>query len=188
MILWGVTTGRHSEFDWWFRGGAAILVPREWEMLRAAAAPAETGIEIIHAFRRMLEDLDPEVRMRAASAWCRWESASPDRAPDAPLSGRFAKPEFALAYARIVTHYVAHNGWLEDGALLRNLGRIAHLPAILVNGRFDFQAPLGWAWTLHRAWPGSELVVVGDAGHVMMDKGITREIVRATDRFAAIAR
>lgn len=186
IVLWGVTTGRHCEFDWWFRGGASILFPDEWEQLRNALPPENRDGDIVEAYHRMLNHPDPEVRRRAATAWCMWESASPERPADRALTGRFARPEFAMAYARLVTHYVAHNAWIEDGALLRDLDRIAHLRAIMVSGRFDFQAPLGWAWKLHRAWPGSQLVVVNDAGHVMMDKGIAHEIVRATDQFARL--
>jgi proline iminopeptidase len=54
-----------------------------------------------------------------------------------------------------------------------------------VHGRFDFQAPIATAWNLHRLWPGSELVVVNDAGHAASNHGITEELIRATDRFAS---
>ena len=54
-----------------------------------------------------------------------------------------------------------------------------------MNGRFDLQAPLGNAWELHRAWPGSELVIVDDAGHAGDTPGIAEELIRATDRFAS---
>jgi proline iminopeptidase len=37
---------------------------------------------------------------------------------------------------------------------------------------------------LRRAWPRAELVVVADAGRSAGNAGITRELVRATDRFA----
>jgi proline iminopeptidase len=45
-----------------------------------------------------------------------------------------------MAYARLVTHYVYHNGWLGDGSVLREVDRLAEIPGVLVNGRFDFQA------------------------------------------------
>ena len=78
-----------------------------------------------------------------------------------------------------------HDAWLAEDQLLRGLGVLDRLPAVLIQGRFDFQAPLGSAWAVHRAWPGSELVVVDDAGHGAGAPGIEREIVRATDRFAS---
>ena len=89
-----------------------------------------------------------------------------------------------MAYARLVTHYVRHNGWLGDGSILRDVDRLKGIPGVLVNGRLDFQAPIATAWTLHRLWPGSELVVVNDAGHAANHAGITEELIRATDRFA----
>jgi proline iminopeptidase len=81
-----------------------------------------------------------------------------------------------------VTHYVRHDAWLDDEVLLRNAHRLAAIPGVLVNGRFDFQAPIGNAYELRRVWPQAELVIVDDAGHVPTGE-IAREIVRATDRF-----
>ena len=89
------------------------------------------------------------------------------------------------AHARLVTHYVRHNAWIGDGSLLRDVDSLAGIPGVLVNGRFDFQAPLAGAWKLHSLWPRSELVVVNDAGHAASNPGITEELIRATDRFAS---
>jgi proline iminopeptidase len=184
MILWGVTTGRRKEFDWWFRGGAAILFPEQWERLRAALVPGERDGDIVEAYHRMLHHADPVVRRKAALAWCTWESTTPDGPSADTLAPRFADPDFAMAFARLVTHYVRHNAWLEDGQLFRNVGRLTEIPAILINGRLDFQAPVGWAWDLHRVWPRSTLTIVNDAGHAASESGIARELVRATDQFA----
>ena len=91
-----------------------------------------------------------------------------------------------MAFARIVTHYVRHYAWLEDGSLLRDAGSIADIPGIMVNGRFDLQAPIGWAWELKRGWPGAELVIVDDAGHDATNASITRELIRSSDHFAKL--
>jgi len=69
---------------------------------------------------------------------------------------------------------------------LRDVDRLAGIPGVLVNGRFDFQAPLATAWQLHRLWPRSELVVVNGTGHAASNPGITEELIRATDRFARV--
>ena len=89
------------------------------------------------------------------------------------LAARFRDQSFALAYARLVTHYVRHSAWLGDGRVFRDVDRLAGIPGVLVNGRFDFQAPIATAWKLHSLWPRSELVVVNDAGHVASNPGIT---------------
>ena len=89
-----------------------------------------------------------------------------------------------MAFARIVTHYVRHNAWLEDNSLLRDAPAIADIPGIMVKGRFDLQAPIGWAYDLKRVWPRAKLVIVDNAGHDASNAGITDELIRATDQFA----
>ena len=185
MILFGVTTGRHEEFDWVFRGGLALLFPEQWERLRAALPVADRDGDIVEAYHRLLNDADPAARRRAAEAWCTWESATLAWPPQSGLAERFTDADYALAFARIVTHYVRRNAWLEDGVLLRGASALAEIPGILVNGRFDFQAPIANAWELKRVWPRAELVVVHAAGHAA-DANLSRELVRATRRFAEV--
>jgi len=185
MILFGVTTGRRAEFDRLFRGGVGRFFPEQWERLRAALPVAEADSDIIDAYSRLLHDPEPAVRERAAFEWCLWESATLMWPPATRLARRFTDPKFALAFARIVTHYVRHDAWIDDGSLLRDAGRLAGISGIMVNGRFDFQAPIGNAWELKRAWPRADLVIVDDAGHAADNARITQELVRATDRFRA---
>jgi len=184
VILFGVTTGRRAEFDWLFRGGVAAFFPEQWERLRNAVPAAERSGDIVEAYHRLLHDPDPSVRQTAAREWCLWESATPAWPPTRGLAARFTDPAFAMAFARLVTHYVRHNAWIEDGEILRQADLLADIPGIMVNGRFDFQAPIGNAWDLKRVWPRAELIIVDDAGHAGDNPGMVRELVRATDRFA----
>lgn len=181
IVLSAITTGRHAEFDWLFRGGLARFFPQQWDRLVAVLPPGDRD-DVVAGYHRLLNDSDPEVRRQAVEAWCLWESATPNWPPTDGLAERFRDPDYALAFARIVTHYVLHNAWLEDGILLRNAELLQDIPGVLVHGRFDFQAPLENAYALHRAWPRAELIVVDDAGHVPTGK-VAREIARATDSF-----
>ena len=183
LILFGVTTGRHAEFDWLFRGGVAVFFPEQWARLRAALPASTPDTAVVEGYHRLLHDADPAVRHRAAVEWCRWESATLAWPPVTGLSPRFRDPKFALAFARLVTHYVRHNAWLEDGSLLRGADALAGIPDTLVNGRFDFQAPVANAWELNRVWPRAELVIVDDSGHAA-DAAISERLIRATERFA----
>jgi len=185
MVLAAVTSGRHTEFDWLFRGGVSIFFPEQWDRLRNALPATARGGDTVEAYATLLENPDPAVRERAAYEWCLWESATPSWPPSTGLAPRFEDPAFRMAFARIVTHYVRHNAWLDDSALLRGAGVLADIPGVLINGRFDFQSPIANAYELHRAWPGSELVIVDNAGHAADNSGITAELVRATDRFAS---
>jgi proline iminopeptidase len=185
LVLFGVTTGRRKEFDWLFRGGVAILFPEQWDRLRDALPTALRDADIVEAYHRLLHDPDASIRNQAARAWCTWESATPAWPPAHGLSPRFRDPAYALAFARIVIHYVLHYAWLEDGVLLRDAGAIANIPGVMVNGRFDLQAPIAWAFDLDRAWPHGELVIVDQAGHDASNAGITGELIRAIHGFAS---
>lgn len=180
MVLFGVTTGRRSEVDWTFRGGLSRFFPEQWDRLVGAVAPDG---DVVDAYHRLLNNKDPGVRLRAAEDWCLWESATPHWPPTPELDHRFKDPEYALAFARIVTHYVLHDLWMEDGILLRNASLLSSIPGVLVNGRFDYQAPISNAWELKRVWPRADLVIVDEAGHGA-DAPIGGELVRATDGFA----
>ena len=182
MVLFGVTTGRRAEFDWLFRGGVAAFFPEQWERLRRAAPLAPGDRDVVDACHRLLFDPDPEVRRRTAFEWCLWESATPEWPPKAGIAPRFEDPAFAVAFARLVTHYVRHDAWLDDGCLLSGAGALAGIPGVLINGRCDFQAPVANAWELNKVWPRAELVIVDDAGHA--GDGIRRELVEAVDRLA----
>jgi proline iminopeptidase len=185
MILFGVTTGRHNEFDWAFRGGLARFFPEQFDRLLAAVPTRYSGGDVVDMYARMLNDPDPEIRRRASEEWCTWESATPDWPPRLGLAPRFKDPEYALAFARIVTHYVRHNAWLEDGILLRNASRLSNIGGVLITGRFDFHSPIAYAWELKRVWPAASVVIVDGAGHG--DAKVMVEVVRATDRFAGRA-
>lgn len=172
LVLWGVTTGRRAEFDWLFRGGLAEHLPEQWARF-CAAAP---GDDVVEAYHRRLNDPDPAVHHAAARSWCEWESATLDEKP-----ARFDDPAFALAFARIVTHYVRRDAWLEDGELLRGAGRLASVPGVMVAGRHDLQAPLANALALRDVWPGDLVVVEG--GHAPAARAIAGALVAATDRY-----
>jgi proline iminopeptidase len=182
IVLFAVTTGRHEEFDWLFRGGLARFFPEQWERLRSFPPGDVRDADVPAAYHRLLFDPDPETRRRAAEEWCLWESATPAWPPREGLAERYRDPDYALAFSRLVTLYAANYAWLEDGELLRRAGALAEIPGVLVNGRFDFQSPISYAWRLKRAWPRAELVIVADAGH-SIDANVTAELVRATDRF-----
>ncbi len=139
LVLFGVTTGRHSWVDWTFRGGLARFFPQQWQALVEALPPDQRDGDIVAAYDRQLNKPDPAVRQAAAEAWCLWESATPTWPPTSDLERRFADPRFAMAFARIVTHYAHHDLWLQDGALLNGASALRGIPGLLINGRFDFR-------------------------------------------------
>jgi len=181
LVLAAVTDGDRRDTDWITRDMGRVF-PREWERFRDGVPAAERDGDLAAAYSRLLHDPDPEVRATAAHEWCLWEDTHMSLAPDAAPSLSVADPAFQLAFARLVTHFWSHGCFLEDGQLLRDVERLHGIPAVLIHGRYDVSAPLGTAWALHRAWPGSRLVVLDDTGHG--GGSMTAAIVAATDSFA----
>jgi proline iminopeptidase len=83
-------------------------------------------------------------------------------------------------------HGSLHRFARADGELLRNVARIAHVPAMLVHGRLDLSSPVDIAWQLAQAWPAAQLHVVPGAGH-SAGEAISDHVVDALDRFASVS-
>ncbi|KPH08293.1 prolyl aminopeptidase [Rhizobium acidisoli] len=184
IVISGVTTTRRSEVDWLYRG-MAPLFPEEWHRFRQAASSGsrEQDQDMVAAYHHLLNHPDSETRLKAARDWHDWEAASILLADPEGLPRRWADPAYLLTRARIITHYFANGAWLDDGQLLNNADRLAGIPAILLQGRFDIEAPLVTAWELARAWPQSELQILPHAAHSTANPDMSAAIVAATDRF-----
>jgi len=183
LVLRGIFLLRKEEIDWFYQGGANALFPDAWEGYLAPIPEAERG-DLLRAYHRRLTSDDPRVRVEAARAWSVWEASTSKLLPDPDLIARNGEDEFALAFARIECHYFVNGGFFrEPDQLLRNVDRIRHIPAVIVQGRYDVVCPAQTAWALHRAWPEADFRLVPDAGHAALEPGILHELVTATDRF-----
>ena len=182
LILRGIFAVRGLELRWSFEGGAAHLWPDLFAEFVAPIPVAERG-DLVGAYHRRLFDADPAIHLPAAVAWCRWEAAQLRVAPDPEQIDRYGRPEVALPLARIECHYMLHRGFMADGQLLREAGRLHDIPGVIVQGRLDTCTPPITAWELHRAWPQAAFVIVEGAGHAFDEPGITDRLVSATDYF-----
>ncbi len=190
LVLRGIFLLRRSELEWFYQDarGAASIFPDFWEEYVAPIPVSERG-EMMQAYYRRLTSPDPAVRAAAARTWARWEGATSFLRTNSRYVAKFDRPEYAAAFARIEAHYFVHGGFLDsDDQLLRDIGRMRHIPGVIVQGRYDVVCPARSAWDLHRAWPEADLQLVPDAGHSAFEPGITRALVAATDRFAKEAR
>lgn len=185
LVLRGIFLLRKQEIDWFYQRGASAIYPDVWEAYWDHIPADERG-DMLAAYYKRLTSEDASVRLAAAKRWSGWEGATSKLVPDASFAGHYEEDEFALAFARIEAHYFVNKGFLEtDDQLLRNVGRIRHIPAVIVQGRYDVVCPMESAWALHRVWPEAELVVTADSGHSAFDAPNSRALVAAADKFAA---
>ncbi|MFJ4917186.1 MULTISPECIES: prolyl aminopeptidase [unclassified Streptomyces] len=184
IVLVSVTSTRRYEIDWLYRGVGRFF-PEAWERFRDGIPEVDRDGDLVGAYARLMENPDPDVRAKAAIDWCAWEDAVVSAEPHGKPNPYGEMPSRAmLAFVRICSHYFAHGGWLEEGQLIRDAGRLAGIPGILIHGRLDMSAPLDTAWELTRAWPGAELVPIEDSGH----KGSAAMSAALYDAFEQFAR
>ena len=184
LVLRGIFTLRREELHWFYQEGASWLFPDAWEGYLEPIPEAERD-NLIAAYHKRLTGDDRAEQLRAAKAWSLWEGGTVSLMPSPERMATFSSDDFALAFARIECHYFVNGGFFErDDQLIANVDRIRHIPAVIVQGRYDVCTPVKTAWELHKAWPEADFRLIDDAGHAASEPGIISELVLATDRFA----
>ncbi|SDF82273.1 proline iminopeptidase [Lentzea fradiae] len=160
MILVAVTLASTRELEWLYRGVSRFF-PEAWARFSAHAGDAP---DLVRAYADLMESPDRAVREQAALEWVRWEDTV------LSLEDFGGKNIFAdrasddvLALVRIIAHYYANNGFVDD--LLAHADKLAGIPAALIHGRRDLSCPADTAYALAQAWPDAELTLVDDSGH-----------------------
>lgn len=183
LVLRGIFMLTQFELQWFYQKGASALFPDHWTDYVSAIPAAERG-DLIQAFYKRLGSGERATVVAAARAWSVWEAATSYLHINEENVHKWGEEDFAIAVARIECHYFVNRGFFEtEDQLLRNVSRIRHIPAVIVQGRYDVVCPMQTAWALHRAWPEAEFHVVPDAGHSGLEPGNLDALVRATDGF-----
>jgi proline iminopeptidase len=180
-VLRGVFLGRKTEVEW-FLHGIGLVFPDAHSDFTGFLPEHERG-DVLGAYLRRLVSPDPAMHLPAARAWSVYEGTCSTLLPSPETVNAFAQDRTALGLARIEAHYFAHDLFLPPEGLLGNMHRIAHIPAEIVQGRYDMVCPAKTAFDLLKAWPSARLTVVPDAGHSALEPGIRRALVASVERF-----
>jgi proline iminopeptidase len=181
LVLRGIFLCRPKEIEWFYQQGASAIFPDVWDQYVRVIPEAERG-DMLSAYHRRLTSDDKALRLEAARAWSIWEGSTSKLFPDQNLIDQFGEPQLALALARIECHYFVNKSFFEtDNYLIENVGKIRHIPGVIVQGRYDVVCPATSAWELHRAWPEADLRMIPDAGHSASEPGIVSALVDAMD-------
>ncbi|HVK55346.1 MAG TPA: prolyl aminopeptidase [Burkholderiales bacterium] len=184
LVLRGIFLCRRSEIDW-FLMGLRNLFPEAWRKL---VSPLSEGDKvsyqtILEAYYQRLTNPDPAVHMPAAHAWSVYEGSCSTLLPNPDLVAHFDSDVVALGLARIEAHYFMHDIFLPENFLLDKVGKIRHIPTVIVQGRYDAVCPIVSADDLTQAWPEAKYIIIDDAGHSAFEPGIRSALVKATNEF-----
>lgn len=184
LVLRGVFLMMQRELDWFYGGGAGQFWPETWARF-ANIIPEEEHGDMIAAYHKRLFSGDHATEVKYAKAWAAWENSLASMASNG-MSGS-PNAEYARAFSRLENHYFTNAGFLEfDGQILAHMDRIAHIPGIIVQGRFDMICPPQSAYALAKAWPNARLRMIQNAGHALSEPGITAELVQIMKDFAKL--
>ncbi len=186
LVLRGIYTCTQPELDWFYQFGVSQMFPDKWERFIALIPQDERG-DMLSAYHRRLTGDDAALQVAAARAWSLYEGETITLLPDPRLTQQHDDGHYALAFARIETHYFVHGCWLEPGQLLRDADRLGGVPGTIVQGRYDMPCPAHYAWQLHRALPQMEFHLIEGAGHAYSEPAILDRLIEATDRYAGKA-
>lgn len=171
---------RRCEIDWWVHDMGRVF-PEAWREF-VEYLPENERNDLLENYYWRLTSEDFEEQLAAARVWSRYESLCCTLLPNPQFQAAFERPDVALGVARLEAHYFRNNRFTPDDLLLQQVDKIRHIPAIIVQGRYDIVCPIATADELHRRWPESHYVIVPDAGHSSREPGICRELVAAMNR------
>lgn len=183
LILRGIFLCRPWEIDWLYQKGTSAMFPDYWDTYVQLIPENERG-NMVKAYYKLLTSENKDVRLNAARIWSQWEAATSRLLVDQKAIEDFAEPNLALSFARIECHYFINNAFFStDNWILENVDKIKHIPAAIIQGRYDVVCPSQSAWELKKAWPNVKFTMVADAGHSATEPGIRSALIQATDDF-----
>ena len=186
LVLRGIFMIRKKEIDWFYQEGASNIYPDAWEYY-LKPIPEDERHDLVAAYHKRLTSDDEIIRLEAAKAWSIWEASTSKLFQSEDYLHQFEEPKVAEAFARIECHYFINKGFFDtDEWLLENVEKIRHIPAVIVQGRYDVVCPMVSAWELHLAFPKADFEIVQDAGHSMAEEGIAAKLVEYTDKFVEL--
>ncbi|MAZ68734.1 MAG: prolyl aminopeptidase [Candidatus Marinimicrobia bacterium] len=183
LILRGIFMLRKMEIDWFYQEGCSYIFPDEWENY-LKIIPENKRSNLVNAYYKRLTSKNKKTRIEAAKAWSTWEARTSKLIQTKDSLHHFDDEKVAEAFARIECHYFINKGFFKnDGWILENIYKIQHIPNVIIQGRYDVVCPMRSAWDLHKAWNNSNLIIIRDAGHSMLEKGIQSELINYTNNF-----
>ena len=184
LILRGIFLLRKFEINWFYQEGCSYIYPDEWEKY-ISVIPENEQNDLVKAYYKLLTSKNSSLRINAAKAWSKWEASTSKLSQDKKSLHHFDNIKTAEAFARIECHYFINNGFFKkDGWILDNVDKISSIPTVIVQGRYDVVCPIKSAWDLHKNLSNSELFIIQDAGHSMLEKGIQKKLIELTDKFS----
>jgi proline iminopeptidase len=180
IVLRATFLGTRAELDGAFLNALPLLYPglsRDF----IGVLPEEERDQPLDAYWRRILDTDAAVHGPAARAWGETERILSEHAPNRSrldlesLRSSRTPPSTPFMEA----HYFQNDCFMKADQLMAEAEKLADIPGIIVQGRYDLLCPPATSHALAARWPKSEVRVVSGAGHSLYDPGIRDAVMKA---------
>ena len=180
LVLRATFLGTRAEVETAFTDVLARVYPGLHEDF-LALLPSEERARPVEAYWRRILDPDPAVHGPAARAWNDTERIlsehTPSRSRLDPASLQSTRPLPATPFME--AHYFINDSFMRPNQLLDEAGKLAGIPGIIVQGRYDLLCPPATSHALRAVWREADIRIIEGAGHMLYDPGIRDAVMRA---------
>ena len=175
FVLRGIFLGSHEEINW-FLYDMGRFFPEAYERFVSHISPAERS-DILSAYYRRLTSPSRSIAMAAANHWAAYENSCATLRAVLRDGG-----SSAYTLALLEAHYFLSDCFMPEEYLLGNIHTIRHLPAYIVQGRYDIICPPFSAKKLADIWGDkAKLKLMDNAGHSAFESSIVPHLLRGLD-------
>lgn len=175
LVLRGIFLCRESDIQWFYQKGADSIFPDYWRDFIKDIPTTEMD-DILTAFYNRIHSQDLQISNQFCKQWSIWEGNCSSLRPNKKVVELFDK--CAISLAKIETHFFKNNCFIEENQILKNIEKIKNIKCFIVHGRYDIVCPFNQAFDLHNHYDNSELNIIDDAGHSLLEPGITKKILQ----------
>jgi proline iminopeptidase len=192
LILRGAFLARESDLQWFFYE-LKRLFPQAWSLLTHDIDHCSSSTDLIDFYYSRIHGGEASLSLPAAERWSEWGrhvvqwhmGRNREQRSDNSSNGKVAYDRL-LAKVKIETHYAKHRYFIAENELLDRIELSPSVPVSIVHGLFDLTCSMESAWLLHKTMPGSRLIQLQDAGHLIDEPAMISALLNETDRMREI--
>ncbi len=186
IVLRATFLGTRAELESAFLDVLPRFYPGLHEDFLSALPPEERGQPLDAYWRRIL-DPDFAVYGPVARAWHDTERILSEHTPN---RARLDLPSLNSSRALPATpfmeaHYFANDCFMQPNQIIAGADKLAGIPGIIVQGRYDLLCPPATSHALGSVWRDAEIRFVEGAGHTLYDPGVRDAVMRAVADLAS---
>lgn len=184
FILRGIFLGTEAEYQWLYGAqGAAKFFPEYYQDF-IEALPEDQRDNPITGYTEILNSTNELAAISASKSWFLWEFRLSSIEHQHISKEHIEDPHQAHSMALISNHYFLNKCFVEENYIIDNIEKIAHIPGIILHGRYDMVCQLAIAHDLAKVWPFAQLQILPLAGHSGFEKQTIDAFCKASDKMA----